>query len=164
MKKSVIKYLFPLASLCLFLYGVQYYNDGDNYINHNVVERITDINNEKYALSGHVRTSETIDRVFDESLSSGNFLFGEKRKFEANGAGYKVFIIDYGIVAAIIYFLFYYKLSTFTKNRKYGIGFFILVLMTFVQSAYPSSYSWSIPFILGIMSEKYLTLLTKNTI
>lgn len=153
MKTTARKFLFPLAAVFVFIYYIPQTNEGDNYINHNIIERFTDKNNEKYVLLDNLRTSYDTDRIFSNMISSGNLFFGEINKSQVEGAGYKVFIIRYGLVAAIIYFCFYFQLSTFTRNKKYGKGFLLLVVLTFFQAAYPFSYSWVIPFVLGVLSD-----------
>lgn len=153
MKTSARKLLFLLAAIFVFFYFIPQINKGDNNINHNIIERFTDKNNNKYVLLDDLRVSYDTDRIFSNLISSGNLFFGDINKTKVEGAGYKVFIIRYGLVAAIIYFFFYFQLSTFTRNKKYGKGFLLLVVLTFFQAAYPFSYSWVIPFVLGVLSD-----------
>lgn len=153
MKTSARKLLFLLGAIFVFFYFIPQINKGDNYINHNIIERFTDKNNEKYVLLNDLRTSYDTDQIFSNMIFSGNLFFGEINKTQVEGAGYKVFLIRYGLVAAIIYFFFYFQLSTFTRNKKYGKGFLLLVVLTFFQAAYPFSYSWVIPFVLGVLSD-----------
>ena len=138
----------------MFVYAMQYYNDGDNYINKNIAQRLTDSNDDKYVFSGTIRSDNYTDRVYSESIESGDFIFGESRELNISGAGYKIFLIKNGLFAAILYFIVYNLISKFSKNRKYGRYFVLLILLTFLQAAYPFSYSWMIPFILGIFTEK----------
>ena len=153
MKTSARKLLFLLAAIFVFFYFIPQINKGANNINHNIIERFTDKNNNKYVLLDDLRVSYDTDRIFSNLISSGNLFFGDINKTKVEGAGYKVFIIRYGLVAAIIYFFFYFQLSTFTRNKKYGKGFLLLVVLTFFQAAYPFSYSWVIPFVLGVLSD-----------
>ena len=40
-----------------------------------------------------------------------------------------------------------------TRNKKYSLYYLILIIITFWQAGYPFSYSWIIPFILGIILD-----------
>lgn len=152
--KSVKTLVIPVAVISMFVYAMQYYNDGDNYINKNIAQRLTDSNDDKYVFSGTIRSDNYTDRVYSESIESGDFIFGESRELNISGAGYKIFLIKNGLFAAILYFIVYNLISKFSKNRKYGRYFVLLILLTFLQAAYPFSYSWMIQFILGIFTEK----------
>lgn len=142
-----------LVLFVVFVYGVQNYNGGDNYLNHNIIERLTDTENDKYVFSGNIRTKEITNKLFEAHLSSGDVLFGETKKLDVPGAGYKVFLIKNGLFAAMLYFFVYFMLSRITHNRRYGFYYFVLVFMTFLQAAYPFSYSWIIPYMLGILLD-----------
>lgn len=150
---SIKKYAIPLFFLIMFVFCMQFYNNGDNYINHNIIERVTDESNEKYLFDGSDRTSDYTDELFIEAFTNGNLLFGINKDLEVDGAGYKIFFLNKGIIAAILYFLVYKIISLMTRNKKYSLYYLILIIITFWQAGYPYSYSWIIPFILGIILD-----------
>lgn len=150
---SIKKYVIPICLAGIFVYFMQYYNNGDNYINHNIVERLTDQSDDKYVFEGSIRTDENTTRIFYNALSDGTVIFGTDRDLNIAGAGYKIFFLKNGIIAAILYFLVYRLIMSTMHNRKYALHFLILIAITFWQAAYPNSYSWIIPYILGDLLE-----------
>ena len=150
---SIKKYAIPLLFLIMFVFSMQYYNNGDNYINHNIFERVTDESNKKYLFDGSDRTSDDTDELFLEAFTNGNLVFGINKDLEVDGAGYKIFFLQKGIIAALLYFLVYRIISLMTRNKNYSLFFLILIIITFWQAGYPFSYSWIIPYILGIILD-----------
>ena len=150
---SIMKYVVPLFFLSLFVYSMQYYNNGDNYINHNILERLTDESNDKYIFNGSIRTDDYTSQIFHDAFSSGDLLFGINKDLPIDGAGYRIFFLQKGIISALLYFFAYRGMALMTQNRKYSLFFLLLIVITFWQAAYPFSYSWIIPFLLGILLD-----------
>lgn len=150
---SIMKYVVPLFFLSLFVYSMQYYNNGDNYINHNILERLTDESNDKYIFKGSIRTDDYTSQIFHDAFSSGDLLFGINKDLPIDGAGYRIFFLQKGIISALLYFFAYRGMALMTQNRKYSLFFLLLIVITFWQAAYPFSYSWIIPFLLGILLD-----------
>lgn len=161
---SIRKYIY----IALFIFGMFYvsnsYNDGDNIVNKLIVERLT--YDEEKGIAGNNRSGEAVDFYLDRLTASGNLLWGlgvdevnhingkdnnVDKSTKIHGAGYKIYIVTHGLLPAMVWLLFYYMIAAKNcRNRRYGFGFVILIFLTFLQAAYPDSYSWMIPFILGI--------------
>ena len=105
---------------------------------------------EEKGLSGNDRSSSEADFLFSKVVSSGNVLFGDPSIKDMSGAGYKVFIVNKGLVPALLFFAFYYYSAENRKKYRYSKFFVLLIVLTFMQAAYPASYSWIVPFLLGI--------------
>lgn len=144
-----IKRLLCLGVMTLLvLWGSQYYNNGNNMINELILSRLE--YDEEKGLSGNDRSSIEADFLFSKVVSSGNVLFGDPSIKDMSGAGYKVFIVNKGLVPALLFFVFYYCSAENRKKYRYSKFFILLIALTFMQAAYPASYSWIVPFLLGI--------------
>lgn len=162
---------FAIAAILLITtyYASINYDNGNNIVNTLIIERLQP--DKDKGILGNNRFSDLTEFYFDKIISNGQILTGlgadEVRRINGNdetnenfhgkiqGAGYKIFLIYNGLICAIMVFFAYYLLGTKQCNitgRKYAMGFFIIVCITFIQAAYPTSYSWLIPYILGILS------------
>lgn len=141
------------------------YKNGDNVFNERIISRLR-FDKEK-GIQGNNRNGYTTDYYFNRVLTSDKIFFGlsneeisqingdddgyadEENKL--HGAGFKLFVVVYGILPVLFYFLFYLlTASQCGYHRRYSLGFFFLILLTFIQASYPNSFCWLIPFILGI--------------
>lgn len=174
-KQSLLKYsiVIILIGIPMFLFFKEY-NSGNNPVNEQLFSRL-EYDDEK-GIKGNTRVGSGTDYYFEQSLLNGSIIFGmgpervskinggsyglEKKDYntEIQGAGYKLFLVTFGLVAAVLYFMVYYYLGVKKcTNIRYSLGFFLLIFLAFLPTAYPDSYSWLIPFILGIQcnSEYY---------
>lgn len=150
--RKKMKRILGLGIMVLFmLWGAQYYNNGDNMMNELILGRLQ--YDEEKGLSGNDRSSQESDYIFAKVISSGGILFGDPSIKNMTGAGYKVFIVNRGLIPALLFFLFYYCVA-FEKKCSYSKFFVIIIVLTFLQAAYPASYSWIVPFILGINKQE----------
>lgn len=162
-------YVPTLLLLAFAYYGAKFVNNGDNVINHLIIERLQ-LDDEK-GIAGNNRTGEAADFYFERVMLSEKMFFGlgadEVSRINGNddtvdkstkihGAGYKIFIITHGLVASFMFLLFYFIAASqlCRNNKRYSYGFVLLIVMTFIQAAYPDSNAWILPFLLGIMSEQ----------
>ena len=144
------------------------YSDGNNVINERVVKRLQ--RDEDGGISGNNRFTSATDDYYKLLISNGGILMGlgpdtvdkinggsvTNNSYDDSiaGAGYKIYIITYGLLSALFFFFFYLCLSKLGKNKLYRNGFVIMVFLTFIQAAYPQSFSWIIPFIFGIKTDR----------
>lgn len=168
--RKPIKYILVIALVYgLYLFGITY-NGGDNYINHKIIERLQP-DNEK-VIAGNNRVSLAADDYYESHKGTVELFFGigdegvnryngttdveSDYRYSIAGAGYKIYFIKYGIFSAIMIFLVYFlfiKGYYIKKHKKYPMFFLIIIIVTFVQASYPATYSWLIPFILGILDN-----------
>lgn len=146
--KNIKKVLRFGIVICFVLWGAQNYNNGDNMMNELILSRLQ-YDKEK-GLTGNDRSSQASDMIFTRVVSSGNILFGDPSIKDMTGAGYKVFIVNRGLIPAMFFFMFYYCIASNRKKHGYSKLFVLLIVLTFLQAAYPASYSWLVPFLLGI--------------
>ena len=143
------------------------YNSGRNIVNEKLLNRF-ELDREN-GIKGNNRVGDGTNFYFERAMRDGSFLFGlgSERINKINGgkgwqsdadyssqirgAGYKIFILYNGLFLALLYAFAYYMIGIGgTRDKRYVVGYLIVVLATFLQAAYPDSYSWLIPFILGI--------------
>lgn len=168
-RMPIKNYVFTLIVLIVAYYGAGFINNGDNVINHLIVERLQ--SDDEKGFAGNNRTGEAADYYYEQVMSSEKIFFGlgadEVARINGNdgtvdkatkihGAGYKIFIITHGLVATFMFLIFYIVSATrlCRRNKRYSYGFVLLIGLTFIQAAYPDSNAWILPFILGIMSKQ----------
>lgn len=163
---NIKKLMLLSVFLSLGVFFAQDYNSGRNIVNEKMLKRF-ELDNEK-GIKGNNRVGDGANFYFERSIRDGSFLFGLGKKeidringgkgwedeadysTQIRGAGYKIFILYNGLFSALLYALAYYKIGVErNRNKRYVIGYLIVILATFLQAAYPDSYSWLIPFILG---------------
>lgn len=167
---SIKKYVGYFLVGSLFFLISSNYNDGNNILNKYIFSRLKE--DKEKGIAGNNRNSELTDYYFEKTIENGDAFWGLGREKitkingggaddgdysnQIRGAGYKLFILYNGLLAAFFYLLCYYSLSRIrnTFKRKYTIGFFLLIFITFMQASYPDSYSWLVPFVLGIVVLK----------
>lgn len=154
--RSIGKFTIGLLFILAIFYGAQSYNGGNNVVNELIVNRLQF--DQELGISGNNRFSDKTRDYYDYYMSRGGLWTGATNVSDVtdiSGAGYMRFFITNGIIAAIFYLLFYLCLARSSYNRRYGNGFVLLVVLTFLQAAYPSSFSWLIPFIMTLNNGEY---------
>lgn len=133
----------------LFL-GAQLWDNGDNVLNELVFSRLQ--YDEDKGISGNNRTTPETDELFEQMIENGEIIIGidNKEDIRIRGAGYKIFLIRYGVITTILIFCFYFALIPKSANKKYAYIFLFIIMLCFLQRAYPWWYSWLLPFALGV--------------
>jgi len=149
--QSIIK-LFSICfvGLIFSVFVTNLWNDGDNPVNLLIFERLQ-YDDEK-GIVGNNRFVQSTDDYFEKSIKNGTIILGE-RSMEPNkrivGAGYKIFLLRYGVITTIMTAFLYLLLINPQANKRYAFSFFILMCIIFLQRAYPTWYSWLLPYALG---------------
>jgi hypothetical protein len=112
-------------------------NDGNNVINNLIISRLQI---EYGNLAGNNRFSPEMDSYFDDFLKSDKFYTGvgiedyEKLNLGAN-AGYKLFMVQYGLIGTLLLLIFYIVL-VYKYSSKFSFFLFIVYLLSFLQASY----------------------------
>ena len=93
----------------------------------------------------------------ENNLSLYEYLLGLSHdKFDkliamyGGGSGYKMYLIEFGMLSIVFVFFFYfYMLYLFKENRHFMIGAFLLFVIAFIQRSYPFWISEMFIFMLG---------------
>lgn len=163
MKKII---LFAMLIPIVYVVAIGY-NNGNNYINNAIISRLQ--YDEEKGISGNNRTGAGTEFYYNQAIENGDIWLGlgtEKVKqinggssdsagYSDNirGAGYKVFFVIRGVICAIFFLLFYIFIAKATVPSKMFIryGLIFLIILTFIQAAYPTSAAWIYPFVLGLL-------------
>lgn len=130
-------------------------NNGNNYVNELIVQRLQF--DEELGIVGNDRFHGDTDYLFEQAFTNGTFMFGLPNNIFDNsditGAGYKIYILRYGLFSFVCAILFYIVLASSASNRKECMYASILLVFIFLQSATPEMYRWLIPFCLFCRSD-----------
>ena len=140
---------------CTIYIGSVSYNNGDNFVNNLIIERLQ-YDSEK-GISGNNRFSDYTEVLFYDALVSGQLFLGKENidTEDLFGAGYMRFLLTNGIFSALMYLLFYISMGKYAANRRYANGLVFLIVITFVQAGYPGSFSWIVPFAMGVVNDRF---------
>lgn len=135
------------------------WNDGDNPVNILIFERLK--YDEKKGIAGNNRTVQATDKLFSTSSKYGELWLGLGKDGINNssikGAGFKIYLLKNGIIATMLVFCLYWLLMPRKCDKRYAYSFLVLMTLIFLQRAYPSWYTWLLPYILGIgVTQKYV--------
>ena len=146
-------YLIIIVCLIFGLYIVSVnLNSGENAVYNYLFKRLEFNNGE---ISGYNRFSSDLDNYYKEFLKSRSIYFGigevefRKLSWDGGNAGYKVFIIQYGIIGTLLVFLFYF-LMLMKSYSKIASLLFLAYILIFLQASYPLIESELIIFITAI--------------
>lgn len=156
LEKRKFKLLKLSGYILLFFLSVNFfsmYKSGDNTINNLLINRID--TNDYMDLVDKNRFSVGLTDYYSKFMQTNDKFIGiglskySETDFGPGGSsGYKVFIIQYGIVGAILLIIFY--LSMLPKNiSKISIAFLIVFILAFLQRNYALWMSEIIIFITG---------------
>lgn len=133
-----------LLMVGIFLLMTLNFNGGDNVINDIIIGKLT---RDTGAING--RFSNEVNRLFDDMLQDGRLWFGLGAVELKYSAGYKVYMIMNGIVGTMLTLLAYFKILQ-THFSRLGLGMLLLVVMSWLQRAYPFWDAFIDTYILGV--------------
>lgn len=155
------KPMFNLFLMTGFLFALYFYfsnlDNGNNVVNNLIIERLQI---EDGNISGNNRFSVELNNYFENFMNTDDNFFGlgfsrYEQLFKGNGnSGYKVFILQHGLVGAALLFLFYFTLVIY-KMSKLSFMFLILYIFSFLQRAYAL---WDVELLIFITALPALSL------
>lgn len=152
-----IRNVYTISALLALGFGIWFsiavlWNDGQNPVNIMIFQRL-EMDDSK-GIKGNNRTVIQTDYFFKQCVDDGSIWLGIRNQKVSGakilGAGYKIFLLRYGVISTMIVALIYLMLIPPRANRRYAISFFIIMLLLFMQRAYPWAYSWLLPYVLGL--------------
>lgn len=152
---SMVKVTLLAIGLSVVVYLAIDYGRGENAVNQLIIERLE--KDDSRGIKGNNRVSNATEYVYDSTVRKGRFWTGVKDRVNMSlveGAGYKLYVINYGVVGVILAFFLYLSLIPSGPDYRYTISFLIVLMLCFMQRSYPSWYSWLFPFITGIYIAK----------
>lgn len=152
---TLMKGLALTAVVAAVVGGAMVIGGGDNDLNTLIIKRLE--YDETDGIKGNNRFYNNTDYEFQKLSGTKYFWTGVNGRVNMKligGAGYKIYILHYGMVGTILAFLFYLSVIPTNPNYRYTIGFFAIILLCFLQRSYPFWYSWIFPYVLGIYIAK----------
>lgn len=146
------------------------YNNGQNLVNEMIIQRLE--YDEEKGIAGNNRTGEGTEFYYNQAIENGDIWLGlgQERVNKINagsatsgdystnirGDGYKVYFVKFGIISALMFLLFYMMLAKVCNKRlKTRLSFVVLIMLTFMSQAIPTSMSWIYPIILGLQNYNF---------
>ena len=160
LKINNIKTVVLISCICIigYVFTTHIWNSGDNIMNQLIVSRLE--YDEEKGIAGNNRTTETTDNYYKHLQKQGKLWKGlgsiEKER-DIVGAGYKIYFMRFGIISALLVAIFYMNLLPKHYNKRYVYSFCIILIITFIQRAYPWWFSWLLCFTLGTGINIYET-------
>ena len=132
-KKHMLLWLVSMLVLVFIGYTFfKNYNNGNNFINQGIIERM-EYDESEGTIAGYNRTSEDVDKQFSNFLFSSDILFGVGHKTVAemsgSSVGYKVYIMQYGLLGLVLFLLFLLILCKSGGNFQSRLLLLIYLLM-----------------------------------
>lgn len=165
---SMAKALGVSAIITAVALGAIAWSGGDNALNELIVSRLE--YDESSGIKGNNRFFDNTDYEYERAVGTKYFWIGVKGKANMEligGAGFKIYVLNYGMVGAILALLFYLSVIPSRPDYRYTISFLLVLVLCFLQRAYPFWYSWLFPFVIGIYvakGDKRLRLATDYSI
>lgn len=138
--KSKRKIISIIIFISIVLTGVYYFSylNSDNVVNNLIFARL------KYKdgdISGNDRSSYDFNAYFNSFVKTNDVIIGIGNDFlhmdwSKGIAGWKVFIVQYGIIGTLLVFVFYCSLVYYNKSKS-SMMFLIVYILCFIQAAYP---------------------------
>jgi len=119
-----------------------------------VISRL-EFNQSRGTIEGNNRTTENVDAYFDIFTKSPDLLIGvdgiksEELFKEGGNAGYKVFLIRFGLITAAVTFLCYFQLAFVLRNKS-AYGLFVIMFLLLLQNSYPFWFAVFLGYALGV--------------
>lgn len=152
---SLAKALVSMGAITVVGVGAYMWSGGDNALNEMIISRLE--YDESSGIKGNNRFFDNTDFEYDRALKSNYFWIGVKTRANMNlisGAGYKIYILNYGMVGVLLAMIFYLTVIPARPDYRYTISFLIVLTLCFLQRAYPFWYSWLFPYVVGIYVAK----------
>lgn len=152
---SIGRSLVALATVAVIAVAAVNFLGEDTAMYELIVSRLE--YDESKGIKGNNRVDSNTDYVFDKAVDKGKTLTGVSKTTNMDlvaGAGYKIYIIRYGLVGAILSLALYVLLIPPAPDWRYTLIFLFILILCFMQRAYPEWYSWLFPYISGIYIAK----------
>lgn len=167
--QNLNKFKTIFVAFCIVLsfvfFVVFVWNEGDNPVNELIVARLE--LDEKGGIKGNNRVYMDTNRSLDDAVSKrdiwtgiGIERFNSLFNHSIAGSGYKIFLLQYGIIGILLLSLIYlsYSLTATKINRHFANLFLIFIALTFMQRTYTFWFSWQLPFICSIVITKAMEI------
>ena len=159
-KKPIRNFIAWGLLLFLFYSFFSTYDKGENVINIFIFERLQTDNGK---IAGDNRFSEEMDIYYKRFVNTDEIISGIgldrfSKTSMVDSAGYKGFIVTYGIIGTLLVLLFYLSLVLGHQSKMAWILFLVYILC-FLQAAYPL---WECELLLFITAIPFFKLIREQ--
>jgi hypothetical protein len=123
-------------------------------VTHKAITSRLEFDAAKGTITGYNRTDPYVDQYFEDFLQKDELFFGASRGEvsdllrDGGNAGYKVFLIRFGVIAAIFIVLFFFAAAL--KEGLIAVGVFIILMLMLYQNSYPFWFAVFSSYIFGV--------------
>lgn len=148
-KKPLQSLFLIVVSILFIVYITKSINSGNNALQAYIFDRLIIENNE---LIGNNRFTGDFNSFYTQFLDSDRAIYGigsqrfSEMFWEGGNAGYKVFIVQHGIIGLLLMISFYASMLI-ANNSTFAMGFLFLYIISFLQRSYSL---WDIELIIYI--------------
>lgn len=132
------------------------WSGGENTLNEMIISRLE--YDETSGIKGNNRFFNNTDFEYGRVIGTKYFwtsVKGHSNMELISGAGYKIYILHYGMIGTLLALFLYLSLIPSRPDYRFSISFFIVIALCFLQRAYPYWYCWLFPYVVGIYIAKY---------
>jgi hypothetical protein len=142
--KDIIKKItITVAIIASVVIGSFYYNDGFNLVHDLIVLRLEVEDGE---MAGDNRVREDTQAEYETFLQSSDIIVGKNFERQWGGAGYKMYLLDYGIVGIFLLVVFY-GISLYSPHPRAYLSALIIGTLNFIVRDFPLWYAYYIPLL-----------------
>lgn len=152
---SIPKLVVSIALGTALVAGVLNWDGGDNTLNNLILSRLE--YDESSGIKGNNRFFDDTDYQFKKASGTKYIWISVKGRANMDlisGAGYKIYVLQYGLIGVILVVLFYLSIIPPRPNVRFTVSILILFTLCFLQRAYPLWYSWLFPYVVGLYLTK----------
>ena len=131
--------------------GALNFSGGNNAVNQLILERLK--YDESKGIQGNNRFFNNTEFEYQKASKSGDYWVGVSKKANmtlVSGAGFKIYVLWHGLIGVFLILAFYLSMIPPHPNWHYTLSFLIIVILCFMQNAYPDWYAWIFPYVLGL--------------
>lgn len=160
--KLKAKYTILLIILLIgsYTYVSEIWENGHNPVNELILKRLE--YSEQKGIKGNNRFEGNTNERFSVWMRQGDLIKGfgisEYTKLMTStslgGAGFKIYIIQYGLIGLLLIAAIYLTLALNARNRRFALSYFALIAICFIQRTYPLWMCWLIPYVCSLTRNK----------
>ena len=137
-KKPIRNIMLGILFIAIVFIFASTFNNGDNVVNNLIFSRLKV---EDGNIAGNNRFTEDLNFLFDQFMDSSDSFWGigvaeYANQFRTGGAGYKVFIVQHGLICTLFVFLFYFFIVIGNISKMAWI-LLLTYILCFLQASYP---------------------------
>ncbi len=142
-REIIKKICLSVGIIATIVIGSFYYNDGFNLVHDLIILRLEIEDGE---MVGDNRVQEGMQAEYETFLLSSDIFLGKNFEREWGGAGYKIYLLDYGLVG-LFFVAVFYIISLYSPNKRAYLSALILGALNFAVRDFPLWYAYYLPLL-----------------